>query len=167
MSARSVCSGTRPSEYCSVRAISAPPRRPETWILQPLAPERMALVSERFIARRNATRFWSCSAIDCATSLASSSGRLISRMLTLIALPVSWCRSRRRASTSEPDLPITMPGRAVWMLTSTSAASLRIVMSDRPACASLFVMWSRIRTSSIRKSEKFFSENQFDFQSWM
>ena len=84
-----------------------------------------------------------------------------------MALPVSLCRSRRRASTSEPDLPITMPGRAVWMLTSTSAASLRIVMSDRPACASLFVMWSRIRTSSIRKSEKFLSENQFDFQSWM
>src|SRR5215217_3698827 len=43
MSARSVCSGTRPSEYCSVRAISAPPRRPETWILQPFAPERVAL----------------------------------------------------------------------------------------------------------------------------
>ena len=57
MSARSVCSGTRPSEYISVRAISAPPRRPETWILQPLAPERMALVSARFIARRKATRF--------------------------------------------------------------------------------------------------------------
>ena len=34
---------------------------------------------------------------------------------------------------------MTMPGRAVWMLTSTSLASLRIVMSDRPACASLRV----------------------------
>src|ERR671932_201420 len=52
MSARSVCSGTRPSEYISVRAISAPPRRPPTMILQPLAPERMALVSARFIARQ-------------------------------------------------------------------------------------------------------------------
>jgi hypothetical protein len=30
MSARSVCSGTRPSRYHSVRAISAPPRRPAT-----------------------------------------------------------------------------------------------------------------------------------------
>jgi hypothetical protein len=29
MSARIVCSGTRPSEYCSERLISAPPRRPE------------------------------------------------------------------------------------------------------------------------------------------
>ena len=45
----------------------------------------------------------------------------------------------RSASTSEPDLPITMPGRAVWMLTSTSVAFLRIVMSDRPACASLLI----------------------------
>jgi hypothetical protein len=58
-----------------------------------LAPERIALVSARFIARRKATRFCSCSAIDCATSLASSSGRLISRMLTLICLPVMRCRS--------------------------------------------------------------------------
>ncbi len=133
-----------------MRAISAPPKRPPTWILQPLAPERMALVSARFIARRKATRFCSCSATDCATSLASSSGRLISRMLTLICLRVMRCRSLRRASTSEPDLPITMPGRAVWMLTSTSLASLRIVMSDRPACASLPVMWLRIATSSAK-----------------
>jgi hypothetical protein len=88
-------------------------------------------------------------------------------MLTLIDFDVSLCRSRRSASTSDPDLPITMPGRAVWMLTSTSPASLRIVMSDRPAWASLFVMWSRIRTSSIRKSAKWRSLNQFDFQSWM
>ena len=116
-----------------MRAISAPPRRPETCTFTPLAPERMALVSARFIARRKATRFCSCSAIDCATSEASSSGRLISRMLTLICLLVILCRSRRRASTSLPDLPITMPGRAVWMLTSSSFESLRIVMLDRPA----------------------------------
>jgi hypothetical protein len=96
-----------------VRAISAPPSRPETWIRTPLAPERMAEVSARFIARRNATRFWSCSATDWETSLASSSGRLISRMLTLICLRVMRWRSRRSASTSTPDLPITMPGRAV------------------------------------------------------
>ena len=101
-------------------------------------------------ARRKATRFWSCSAIDCATSFASSSGRLISRMLTLICFRVMRCRSLRRASTSLPDLPITMPGRAVWMLTSTSLASLRIVMSDRPACASLPVICPRMRVSSSR-----------------
>ena len=133
-----------------MRAISAPPSRPETWTFTPFAPERMAEVSARFIARRNATRFWSCSPIDWATSAASSSGRLISRMLTLIALPVMRCRSRRSASTSLPDFPMTMPGRAVWMLTSTSLASLRIVMSDSPACASLVLMWRRMRTSSSR-----------------
>ena len=100
----------------------------------------MAEVSARFIARRKATRFWSCSAIDWATSLASSSGRLISRMLTLTGLPVILWRSRRRASTSEPDLPITMPGRAVWMSTVTSPRCFTIVMSDSPAWASLFWM---------------------------
>ena len=88
MSARRVCSGTLPSAYIWVRAISAPPRRPETWTLTPLAPERIALVRARFIARRKATRFSSCSAIDWATSFASSSGRLISRMLTRTGLPV-------------------------------------------------------------------------------
>ena len=133
-----------------MRAISAPPRRPETWIRTPLAPERIAEVSARFIARRKATRFCSCSATDCATSLASSSGRLISRMFTFTDLPVILWSSRRSASTSLPDLPITMPGRAVWMLTSTSLEFFLIVMSERPAWASLFSMWSRMWTSSSR-----------------
>ena len=78
-----------------------------------MAPERIEDESDRFIARRNDTRFCSCSAIDWATSLASSSGRLISVMLTCTDLPVMPCSSLRSASTSEPDLPITMPGRAV------------------------------------------------------
>ncbi len=60
-----------------------------------------------------------------------------------------------------------MPGRAVWMLTSTSVAFLRIVMSDSPACDSRPMMCSRICVSSCRKSAKFFSLNQLDFQSWM
>ena len=150
-----------------MRAISAPPRRPETWTLTPLAPERIALVSARFIARRNATRFCSCSAIDWATSFASSSGRLISRMLTLICLRVIRWRSLRSASTSLPDLPITMPGRAVRMLTSTSLAFFLIVMSESPACASRPMMCSRMRMSSARNSAKLRSLNQFDCQSWM
>ena len=54
--------------------------------MTPLAPERIAEVSARFIARRKATRFCSCSAIDWATSLASSSGRLTSRMFTFTGL---------------------------------------------------------------------------------
>ena len=62
---------------------------------------------------------------------------------------------------------MTIPGRAVWMLTSSSLASLRIVMSESPACASLPMMCSRTRTSSARYSAKWRSLNQFDFQSWM
>ncbi len=79
----------------------------------PCAPERIADASERFIARRKLTRFSSCSAIDWATSLASSSGRLISLMLMWTFFWVIACSSCRSASTSTPDLPITMPGRAV------------------------------------------------------
>src|SRR4029077_11248087 len=42
MSARSVCRGTRPSRYHSMRAISAPPRRPEQLMRMPSAPRRIA-----------------------------------------------------------------------------------------------------------------------------
>ena len=104
--------------------------------MTPLAPERIAEVRARFIARRKATRFCSCSAIDWATSLASSSGRLTSRMFTFTGLPVSLCSSLRSASTSLPDLPITMPGRAVWMSTATSPRR-SIVMFESPAWESL------------------------------
>src|SRR6266511_2627045 len=51
--------------------------------------------------------------INCATSFASSSGRLISLMLMWTFLAVIAWISLRSASTSTPDLPITMPGRAV------------------------------------------------------
>ena len=108
--------------------------------MTPWAPERMAEVSARFIARRKLTRFSSCSAIDWATSFASSSGRLISLMLTWIALPVIWLSCLRSASTSDPLLPITMPGRAVKMSTVSFWASLRRLMADRPAWLSRCVM---------------------------
>ncbi len=103
----------------------------------PAAPERMAEARERFIARRNETRFWSCSAIDCATSFASSSGRLISLMLMWTFFWVSAWISLRSASTSTPDLPITIPGRAVKMSIVIRCLSLRIRMSESPACESL------------------------------
>src|SRR3954447_5446815 len=102
MSARSVCSGTRPSEYDSVRAISAPPRRPETWILQPFAPERMALVSARFMARRNATRFWRLLAADWPASAAAKPGGFNSRKLAFIDLQVNRLRSPRKGVAPEP-----------------------------------------------------------------
>src|SRR3546814_4771654 len=56
MSARNVCSGTRPSRYHSIRAISAPPRRPPQLTRMPCAPRRIDDCTDRFIARRNETR---------------------------------------------------------------------------------------------------------------
>jgi hypothetical protein len=72
-----------------------PARRPPHCTFTPCAPERIAEASERFIARRKLTRFWSCSAIDCATSFASSSGRLISLMLMWTFFLVIACSSLR------------------------------------------------------------------------
>src|SRR3546814_20246514 len=51
-----VCSSDLPSRYHSVRAISAPPRRPAQVIRIPSAPRRRADWTTRFIARRKATR---------------------------------------------------------------------------------------------------------------
>ena len=95
MSARSVCSGTRPSRYHSVRAISMPFRRPALMILMPCAPRRMAFCIARFIARRNMMRFSSCCAIESAMSCASSSGLRISSMLTCTGTPIMRCSCPR------------------------------------------------------------------------
>ena len=116
MSARNVCSGTRPSRLVSVRAISEPFKRPEMRTLMPSAPERMVLVTARFMARRNITRFSSCCEMPSATSLASSSGLRISAMLrrtSFIVMPRIFATAVRSFSMSSPFLPITIPGRAV------------------------------------------------------
>src|SRR5213080_893371 len=103
MSARNVCSGTRPSRYHSERLISAPPSRPPTWTRMPFAPARIAVCTPRRIARRNETRPTSCSAIPCATSGASSSGCLISNTFSwMLSLCVMFFRSSRMRSTSAP-----------------------------------------------------------------
>src|SRR5207249_6739532 len=56
MSARSVCRGSRPCRYHSLRAISAPFNRPATRTLMPLQPKRSAESTALRIARRKATR---------------------------------------------------------------------------------------------------------------
>ena len=112
MSARSVCSGTRPSRYHSLRAISMPFRRPDDMILMPCAPRRIAFCIARFIARRNMMRFSSCCVIESAISCASISGLRISSMLTATGTPRRRVRSAFRFSMSSPFLPITTPGRA-------------------------------------------------------
>src|SRR5215208_920174 len=162
MSASKVCNGTRPSEIVSCRLISMPPRRPPHWILTPSAPLRIVLVRARFIVLRNAALPSSCSAMDSATSEASSSGRDTSRTLTCTFLLVRRSSSVLKASTSLPPLPMTMPGRAVWISTATSpcSAALRILMSAMPALLSFFSMCSRILRSSPKRSAKSLSEYQ-------
>ena len=76
MSARRVCRGSWPWRYHSDRAISAPFRRPPTRTLMPRAPNRSADSTAFRIARRNATRFSSCSATDSPISWAFELGLL-------------------------------------------------------------------------------------------
>ena len=83
MSARSVCSGTRPSRYHSVRLISDAAQAARALHPDALsAPAFCAFCTARFMARRKATRPASWSATPWAISAASSSGCLISWMLS-------------------------------------------------------------------------------------
>src|SRR3972149_3221699 len=74
MSAFRVCRGTRPSIPWSLRDISDPPRRPDTFILMPWAPLCMARWIDCLIARRWEIRRSSWSATERATRAASISG---------------------------------------------------------------------------------------------
>src|SRR5438309_5861018 len=154
MSARSVCSGTRPSWYPSVRAISAPPRRPAHLILIPCAPRRIALCTARFMARRNEMRWLSWCTTLSPTSCALSSGRLISSTLSPTSLPVSCASSSRSLSTSAPRLPITTPGRPVCTVTVTFPGLRSMCTSAIAACESRAFRYLRIRSSSFRSSGK-------------
>ncbi len=150
MSARKVCSGTRPSRTHSVRAISAPLRRPDIRTFMPSAPLRMVLITARFMARRNITRFSICCAMPSATSCASSSGLRISAMFrrtSATGIPNSLAVSARSLSMSSPFLPMTMPGRAVWMVMFTFLAARSIRMRLTEASASFFFRNSRTRKS--------------------
>src|ERR1700720_2542859 len=150
MSARSVCSGTRPSRYHSMRAISAPPRRPEQLIRMPSAPRRIADCTARFMARRNATRRSSCCAIDSATSVASSSGLRISTMLMTTSEAVISATRLRSLSMSAPFLPITTPGRAEWIVPRHFLCGLSMTIFEIAACLRFFMSVARIAMSSCR-----------------
>src|SRR2546423_3103599 len=138
MSARSVCSGTRPSRYHSVRAISMPFSRPALMILMPCAPRRIAFCIARFIARRNMMRFSSCCAMESAMSWASISGLRISSMFTCTCCtPMMRRSSALSASISSPFLPMTTPGRAEKIVMRASFAGRSISTRPTEACASL------------------------------
>ena len=167
MSARRVCSGTRPSRYHSVRLISAPPRRPEHCTRMPRAPAFCAFCTARFMARRKATRPASWSATPWAISAASSSGCLISWMLSwTLLLPVILASSARRRSASAPRRPMTMPGRAVCTSmrrrSRVRSTSMRLIA----ACGRSPMSLARIFQSSMTKSAYSVRlANQRDFQS--
>jgi len=72
-----------------------------TRTLMPLQPKR-ARSRPPAIARRKATRFSSCSAIDSATRVASSSGRCTSWMSICTSRLVRFCTSCFSLSISEP-----------------------------------------------------------------
>src|SRR6478672_11072826 len=69
----------------------------------PLAPERIEVCMALRIARRNCTRPASCSATPWATSCASISGFLTSRMFSCTCLPVSFSSSPRMRSATATD----------------------------------------------------------------
>ena len=108
----------------------------------------MAVCMALRMARRNDTRLDSCSATPCATSWASTSGFLTSRMLSWICLPVSFSRSPRIRSASAPRRPMTMPGRAVWMSTRTRSLVRSISTLEMPARSMPRCSMRRIATSS-------------------
>ena len=150
MSARSVCSGTRPSRYHSVRAISMPFSRPALMILMPWAPRRMAFCIARFMARRNMMRFSSCCAIESAMSCASISGFLISSMFTCTCCTPMMRRSSALSdSISSPFLPITTPGRAEKMVMRASFAGRSISTRPTEAWASFLFRKSYVPGSFI------------------
>ena len=93
----------------------------------PCAPRRIAFCIARFIARRNMIRFSSCCAIESAISCASISGLRISSMLRPTSLPIILRRSPRSVSMSSPFLPMTTPGRALWIVIRAFFAGRSIV----------------------------------------
>ena len=61
-------------------------------------------------------------------------------MLRKTSFSVSAWRSFLSVSTPAPRLPITMPGRAVWMLIFTLLAARSISTAATPAWLSFFLM---------------------------
>ena len=101
----------------------------------PSAPTRIVLVTARFMARRNITRRSSCCAMPSATSWASSSGLRTSEMLmrtSWMGMRIICATSSLSFSISSPFLPMTIPGRAVWivMLAFFAGRSILILLTE-------------------------------------
>src|SRR6056297_419832 len=162
MSALSVCSGTRPSLYCSVRAISAPPNLPAHFILIPFAPILMAEDIAVFIARLKDTRASSCCAMFCETRLESISGRLISLTLICTSLFVIFLSSSLRSSICSPPLPMITPGRDVLSVRRILLGVLSMITLESPPFLKRASRYSRSFVSSSTMAGSFSSEYQLE-----
>jgi hypothetical protein len=121
-----------------------------TLTLMPSAPRRIALPTARFIARRNMMRRSSCCAIDSATSCASSSGLRTSVTLMCAGTPIIVGHFLAQLLDVLARLPITTPGRAVWMVTRAVLAGRSIRILLIPAAASFLRSISRTLRSAAR-----------------
>ena len=92
----------------------------------------------------------SCCAIDSATSCASSSGLRTSVTLMWAGTPIISLTSLRSFSMSSPRLPITTPGRAVWIVTRAVLAGRSIRILLMPAAARRLRSISRTFRSAAR-----------------
>ena len=110
----------------------------------------MLRITVCFRARRKAIRFSSWEATFSATNRASSSGTLISWIVTRTFLPLIRSSSSRRASTDAPCLPITIPGFAVWMITVNWLALRSVSIRATPALRRRLPISRRIARSSWR-----------------
>src|ERR1700730_13287132 len=89
-----------------------------------------------------------CRATFSATNCASSSGALISWISILICLPCAIFEiSSVIFSISAPLRPITMPGRAVWIVTRIEFQARSITIFATAANCSFFFTYARISRS--------------------
>ena len=100
-----------------------------------------------------------------ATNFASSSGFFTSAMLICAGTPAILDTALRNFSTSSPFLPITIPGRAVWIVTRMLFAGRSIVIRDTEAFAnSLFKNLRTLKSPSKLSAKSCVFANQVEFQ---
>ena len=136
-----MCNGTRPSRLDSERAISFPSSLPLTITFTPCAPACIEVAILRRIACLKLVRRSILVATSSARSWASSSGTFISRTSILTVRPMSFSSSACNFSVSTPRRPITMPGRAVCILTVHFSATRSISIFEMPARSIFSLMY--------------------------
>ena len=115
--------------YLARRAISAPPRRPEQRTFIPSQPTAVACCRDFFIARRKCTRRMIWKAIWSATNWASTAGSLTYSTSITTSFFATWLIARFTFSISCPRRPMITPGREVLILTRSSVAETRSMMT--------------------------------------